>query len=511
MKLRYLFSFVALPIALVLSLGSEPRAQGLADAVRVMRDPLPIGARSTGMNRSLIAGIRDYTALDLNPAALAPISFREFGITLVHREQTSLSQYLGTATNATVGSTDLGSIGFAFKVPTDTGHFAFGISYDRVADYTSRYSFKAVNNNSSFLNTQSFVDDPGKLSTETLTDYQEFLDENNTAWWLRLTEDIDSTNTDLRTRFTSGLEESGTVTEEGGMNALRVGAGIDVAPGIAVGGTLNVLFGNYESRRVLDITDVNGTFSGEAGDAPNGFRSAQVIDTRTQSQAGLNLKFGLLVYTLDLVRFGLTVETPTWLSIEDSRVRTASSRFASGESFETKPSHETLIVNDYDIATPFKFGAGVSFHLPNTVVSASGQYYNASQVNFGGSEFLQDASGKNINDRVLTDLDPVLSWSVGAEHVIPQVGMAVRAGFGMEASPYKIDTDSEYDTRLLSAGLSVLLSKSTALDFSYRNTSFVTDHAVYNDFTLEGVPVSSIVDRDEIARHAFAVTFGYRF
>ncbi|HET6511696.1 MAG TPA: hypothetical protein VFH43_05860, partial [Candidatus Kapabacteria bacterium] len=260
-----------------------------------------------------------------------------------------------------------------------------------------------------------------------------------------------------------------------------------------------------------DITDVSGKFSGEAGEAPNGFRSAQVIDTRTQSQAGLNLKLGLLVYTLDLVRFGLTVETPTWFSIEDSRVRTASSKFTSGESYDTKPSHETLIVNDYDITTPFKFGAGVSFHLPNTVISASGQYYNANQASFGSSEFLEDANGNDINDRVLTDLDAVLSWSVGAEHVIPQVGMAVRAGYGMEASPYKFDTDPAYDIKSLSAGLSVLLSKSTALDVSYRGTTFVTDHAIYNDVTPEGVPVSAIVDHDDINRHAFAVTFGYRF
>lgn len=501
MKLRYAVLFAS-----VVLLGSSVQAQGLADAVRVMRDPLPVGARSTGMNRSLIAGIRDYTALDLNPAAIAPISFREFGITLMHREQSSLAQFLGTGSESSIGSTDLGSIGFAFKVPTDTGHFAFGISYDRIADFTNRYSFKAVNNSSSFLNTRGFIDDPGKLSTETLSDYQQFLDENNAAWWLRLTEDIDSNNTDLRTRLTSGLEESGTVTEEGGMNALRVGAGIDVAEGVAIGGAMNVLFGSYESRRVLNETDVTGKFSSEPGEAPNGFRSAEIIDTRTQSQAGLNLKLGLLIYSLDLVRFGLTVETPSWISVEDSRVRTASSKFASGESFSTRIDQEPLTVNDYDITTPFKFGAGVSFHLPNTVLAASAQYYDASQVSFGGSNFLG-----GVNDRAATEFENVLSWSVGAEHVIPQLGTALRAGYGIEASPYKIDVDAAYDTKSLTAGLSVLLSKSTALDFSYRNTSFTTDHSIYNDLTPEGTSVSAIVDLDEVTRHSFGVTFGYRF
>lgn len=487
MKLRYVILF-ALCFAM-----SDLHAQNVADAVRVMRDPLPVGACSIGMNRSLIAGIRDYTALDLNPAAIAPISFREFGITLQHREQSSVASFLGTTSEAGISSTDLGSIGFGFRVPTAVGHFAFGLAYDRIRDYSNRYKFKAVNNTSSFLNTEGFIDDMGPL-------------DENLAYHLRLTEDLDSNIDPLRTRLTLGLEESGTVTEEGGMNAFRVGAGVDISEGVSIGATMNVLVGNYELRRVMEITDVNGKFSGESGNAPNGFKSAEIIDTRTQSQAGLNLKLGLLVYSLELVRFGLTVETPTWLSVEDSRVRTGSSVFASGERFESEIQQEPLIVNDYSISTPFKFGAGMSFHLPNTVIAGSAQYYNASSASFGSSDFLEHS-----NDDVQEQLRSVLAWNVGAEHVIPQLGLAVRVGFGIEGSPYNIDTDAMYDTRSMSAGLSVLLSKNTALDAGYRRTAYTTDHAVYNDFTPEGTRVSAIVDRDDIAQDQFSLTFGYRF
>jgi hypothetical protein len=269
---------------------------------------------------------------------------------------------------------------------------------------------------------------------------------------------------------------------------------------------MNVLFGNYESRRVMDITDVNGKFSGESGVAPNGFQSAEIIDTRTQSQAGLNLKLGLLVYSLELVRFGLTVETPTWLSIEDNFIRTGSSRFSSGERFESEIAQEPLTVNDYSITTPFKFGAGLSFHLPNTVIAGTAHYYNASSASFSESDFLG-----GINDDVIKDLEPVLSWNVGAEHVIPQIGLALRAGFGIEGSPYKIDTDPMFDTKSFSGGISVLLSKNTALDAGYRRTSYTTDHSVYKDFTPEGERVSAIVDRDDISHDQFSLTFGYRF
>lgn len=502
MKLRY-----ALLLA-ILFIATQSQAQSLTDGVRLMRDPLPVGARNTGMNNSLIAGVRDYTSLALNPAAIAPIDFREFGLTLYHRAHQSDATFLNTTTNAKLNSTDLGSLGFAFNVPTERGHLAFGISYDRVLDYSNRYSFSAVNENSSFLNTRGFIDDPGKLSDEAIQDYKEYLSQYNLAWATYLTNDIDSLNTALTTRLTGGLQESGTVTEEGGLNALRIGGGIDVAEGLALGATLNVLFGNYDYRRVLHEVDVNGRFSNEAGAPPNGFKSATITDTRTQDQTGLNLKLGLLAYPFDYMRFGLTIETPTWYTVEDNFYRQGESFFANGESFRSGPDQEPVTVNDYDVVTPIKIGAGVAFFpIENAMLSASVQYYDASQLHFENS----DADLQDLNNRTPTDLRMVLSWSLGGEYTIPIWGVAVRAGYGIEPSPYSFDLTSDFDVKTFSAGVSVLLSKSIALEAAYRNARYTTDHVVYSDRTPQGDQVRAIVDTDLVMRNEVSVSFGYRF
>lgn len=501
MKLRYALLLTVLFVA------TQSRAQGLSDGVRLMRDPLPVGARNAGMNNSLIAGVNDYTALAINPAAIAPIDFREFGLTLYHRAHQSDASFLGSATNTKLGSTDLGSLGFAFKVPTEQGHLAFGISYDRVLDYSNRYGFSAVNESTSFLNTRGFIDDPGKLSTETFDEYKDYLNTYNLAYATYLTNDLDSLNTALTTRLTSGLQESGTVTEEGGLNALRIGGGVDVAEGLALGATLNVLFGNYDYRRVFHITDVNGRFSGEGGAPPSGFTSATITDTRTQDQTGLNLKLGLLAYPLDFMRFGLTIETPTWYTVEDNFYRQGASFFANGESFRSSADQEPVTVNDYDVVTPIKLGAGVMFTGYNATFTASAQYYSASDLHFENS----DADLQDLNNRTPIDLNSVFSWSVGAEYVIPLVGVAFRAGFGIEPSPYSFDIASDYDVQTFSVGASMLLSKSIAVEAAYRNARFTTDHVVYSDRTPDGEQARAIIDSDLVTRSEISLTFGYRF
>src|SRR6185312_2042792 len=232
-----------------LSVSKEVSAQGLLDGVRLGRALLPTGSRGTAMGGAMVSAVNDYTALDWNPAALAPLEFDEFGLGISERQHSSDAVFLGNTLSDQLSSTDFSSIGATFAAPVKRGHFAFGISFDRARDYTNTYSFSAINPASSYLGTQQFISDPG-IAGQTIGDYKGFLDQNNPAWSLYLTKDIDSLHSKLVNPFAGGLLQSGTVTEGGGMNALRVGGGIDIAPGVAVGATINFFFGDYTYTKV---------------------------------------------------------------------------------------------------------------------------------------------------------------------------------------------------------------------------------------------------------------------
>jgi hypothetical protein len=457
------------------------------------------------MSGAMTAAVNDYTALAWNPAALTLLEFQEFGLGFWNGAAKSNASFLGSAMEDEISNPALSSIGLGSPIETERGHLAFGLSVDRIADYTRSYRFKAVNPNSSFLNTQSFLQDPGNRGGN----YIQELDDYNLAWNLFLTYNIDSNSSALSTPFTGGLEQSGTVTEEGGLNAFRIGGGVDIAENVAIGLTANMYFGSYNYRRVYRETDVNGIFSTpDSLEPPLGFKSAEIIDSRNTAQAGFGLMVGLLAAPYEFLRFGLTIETPTWLSFEDEFRRSgkASFRFNREETSSGKANLEGSVVNSYDITTPMRFGAGVAIIEAGATVTGSVSYTDMSQVRFSNS----DVDISDLNDRAREALGQVLAIKLGAEYVFAPAGLMLRGGYSIEPSAYK-DDPSDYDTKSWSAGFGVLLSKSAILEFAYRNSSSITDHTIYNSFTPDGTDVNAVIDRDELTRHEVSVSFGYRF
>lgn len=477
-------------------------AQTLLDAVRVSREPLGTGSRGIAMSGAMTAAVNDYSALAWNPAALTTLEFREFALGIWVGSNNSNATFLGTTTPDDISNTVINAIGLAAPVETKRGHLAFGVSLDRVLDYTRSYRFAAVNPNSSFLNTRNFLQDPGNRAGN----YIDELDKSNLAWNLFLTYNIDSASPNLSTPFTGGLQQSGTVVEEGGLNALRIGAGVDIAENVSIGATANIYFGSYDSRRVYTETDVNNFFSRADSTPPLGFKYAEIIDSRSASQSGFGLKLGLLAQPYEFIRVGLTVETPTWLTVRDEFYRAGKSVFNFEEHTADDRDLAGITVNSYGVTTPMRLGAGVAFIQSGATVSASITYADMSQVRFTNA----DVDVSDLNDRARQLLGGTLAMKFGAEYVIAPIGVAIRGGYSIEPSAYK-DDPPEYDTKSWSAGAGVLLSKSAMLEFAYRNSTSVTDHSIYNDQTPEGQQVSANIDRDELKRQEVLVNFIYRF
>src|ERR1035437_860910 len=155
-RLRSILVFAALLLPCAV------RAQ-IAEGILMATQPLPSSSRGLAMSGNLISAADGIDALDYNPAALAPIALREFTIGLFNREHNSTANFFSNSSNASLDATSLSSLGIAAPFPTAQGHFAIGVSFDRVRDYTSSYSFSAVNPNSSYFNTKGFLTGFGSM------------------------------------------------------------------------------------------------------------------------------------------------------------------------------------------------------------------------------------------------------------------------------------------------------------------------------------------------------------
>lgn len=480
--------------------------QTLLDGIRIAEPQLGTGARSFGMGGAIVAASNDYSSLDWNPAALTLLQFSEFSISLLSGTHNSEARYFDVQSINDLSNTTISSIGVAMPLQTERGHFAFGVSYDRVQDYTATYSFKAVNPNSSFLNTQGFVNDPG-FHGGSFSEYIDELNANNLAWALYTTYDIDSTNTKLTTPFTGGLQQSGTVTEEGGLYAFRIGAGVDIAENVSLGATLNIYSGTYDYRRVYREEDIKNVFSRTDSLAPLGFQKAEIIDSRTQSQAGVGFKLGMFARANEYLDLGFTFETPTIYTLADEFSRSGSSTYNyESYSSQNQPSLEGIIINEYDIVTPLKLAAGVALHYEGATFSGGIDFQDMSQLRYKNYAF--DVS--DLNDRIREELGSVLSWRVGGEYIFAPAKLSVRAGYRVDPSGYKLDP-SEYDKKTISGGIGIVVGKSTLLELSYQNQRYTTAHSIYNDLTVEGQAANANIDRDSISITIVTFSLGFRF
>ena len=496
-SLAFLFVF-----ALALCMANGAHAQ-LLEGLQLGTQPLPSGSRGMAMGGNLISAADGVDALDYNPAAIAPIMSREITLSIFNRDHASTANFLNTSSNATLSQMSLSSLGIAAPYATTQGHFAIGISYDRVRDYTSTYSFSAVNPNSSYFNTQGFIQDPHSYGVGN----RNYLGNTNLAYALGLTYDVpDSGAYTLTTPFTGGMLQSGTVTTQGGLSAVRIGAGIDLAEGISAGATVNILFGTYDFTDNYQEKNVNGIVTDTGTAAPAGFQVANITTTLHQDQSGGSVKFGLLV-NKQIVKFGLTLETPQVIHINENSIQTGNSQFANvGPYNSNQMSQLPVYVQTYDVVTPIRLGAGASVHLLGLVGSASVSYADMSQLQFSNSSV--DMSAMNTEAR--DSLRGVLSYQLGAEYTFPLLGLSLRAGYSFEPSPYKNDP-ANYGVSAISGGLGFDLSKSVSLEAALRHAMYHTNHAIYNDLTPQGTPVSANIYDDSITRDDISVTFSYRY
>jgi hypothetical protein len=502
--MRYCSLILALSF---ISVTATLKAQSLFDAVRIARPAIGTGTRSAAMGGSMIAASNDYSAIDWNPAALTLLEFNEFGASIWNVSHNSDAQFFNTTTFSDLNRTALYSIGLGTPIPMQRGHLAFGISYDRVQDYTTTYSFSAINPSSSFLNTQGFVQEPGFNGN--YSDYKNALG-YNLAWNLYLTHDIigkDTLNPKLTTPFNGNLLQSGIITEEGGMHGLRMGGGVDIAENVALGATVSFLWGTYDYRRVYSETDVKGVFNPNDTVPPAGFQHADIYDSRYTSQFGVGFKAGLLASPIQSLKIGLTFEVPTLFDIDDQFSRSGVSYFSSAVyNSHNYPQTEAIITNHYEIVTPMKFGGGLSFNQSGLTLAASAEYSDMSQLRY--QHYAVDLG--DLNDQARALLGSVFSWRVGGEYIIAPAKLSLRAGYRVDPSPYKSD-GPEYDTKTISGGLGIVIGASSILEFSYQYQTYRTDHTIYNDITVQGKQATAIINQDDVARHLVSVSFAFRF
>ncbi len=469
-------------------------AQIPKDALRLGTPGIGVGARAIGMGGAYTGVASDFSALYWNPAGLAQALHGEFSVGLNYSNIGNTSTYFGTDERYSVNATNLNSLGLVYPLPVRQGSAVIAFGFDRQSSFQDGLSFNGFNPNSSVIQTYARHGDFEPVDITGNLAYQLYLaDTTKGGRW--------------NSPITGRLTQLGKILESGGLNNWSVGGAIDVGKNLSLGITLTYLSGAYRYDHTYSEKDLNGYYRNIPLATYQTFYSLTLNDYVADDIAGWNAKFGLMYRIPDLFRLGLTVKTPTAFNIHETfgtpESSPASALLGSGGAIATTTFDPGEGSNQYDINTPWVFGAGASLILRDLVLSADVEYTDWTQLEFAraSTDILSN------NEQIKQMFVGTTTLRGGAEYDIHQIGVRLRGGYMYIPSPIRGDPTS-FDQKYVTAGLGILLGGSTMVDLAYAHGMWNTSVDGYTD--PNGVIVPPQVS-EKLLTNNFFLTLTHRF
>jgi hypothetical protein len=467
-------------------------AQNTSDALRLSLPGFSLNARSLGMGNAFTGVANDFSATYWNPAGIGMIENSEMTFSLSHTTTKDNSTYLENSTFYDNTSTNLDNVGFIFPFPTTQGSFVMALGYSKVNNYNAGLQYAGFNTQSSIINDWAPAEERFSYFPTSSYAYQ---------LWLANVESTMSGN-DWEYFYNSpirkNLSQKGTLLENGGMNLWSVSASFEAAPELFLGATLNIIRGTYNYSNEYTEQDTKNYYSLSATPGYD-FDYLRIEETIKEDIGGYNMILGMFYNFMEDGSFGISLHTPSYLSLRDDfrilRESSINSKFYTYDDPEniTDPANFT----EFEIATPFVFSFGASYRIQNFLLSASSEFTDWTQMEF--TNITPDL--EYLNRKIKETYRSALSYHLGMEYYIPYSTMIVRGGYMYLPSAYKKDPTS-FDKKYITLGASFTLEESIVIDIAYANGN-------WNSFT--DAPNVGYTIQEKITTHNIFATIAYRY
>lgn len=344
-----------------------------------------VGARAAGMGFAHMAVAEDGSALLYNPAGLAQIKRIEMSGGLLHEAQdrtvgfnTASGGFPGTGIQeetTDTGSTQFGHLSLAYPFPTYRGSLVMGLAFQRVASLKSDY----------------FRDGILRAPQGDVT----------------------------------GLYETESFTETGGVNLWTAGVAGDVSPNLSLGASVSFIQGSTHQDFQVGRYFGETTAGEPVVEATDEFLYGEV---READLTGVTGSVGALARMSEYARLGVIIDFPQRYEYEG----TLSWRLEDQEKID----RETYDFTD-TITLPFSFGAGVALTPPGFLIAADARLTDWAQIDFEGP-----VRSKDREDAYRSTVD----LNIGAEYQLPFHPTRIRAGWARQPLPYKLVPSTLYFT-----------------------------------------------------------------
>ena len=474
-------------------------AQDITDAVRYSTDGIYGTARYKAMSGAFGALGGDMSAVSQNPAGSAIFNKSHTSFSLSNFGIDNTTEYFGNTNRSSNSNFELNQAGAAFVFNnTDENSpwrkFVLALSYEQIQNYDNDFFATGTNTtsiDSYFLaNAQGLrLDEISAFPGESITDaYGEigasFGFTNQQAFLgfesYILEPDVDD---DANTLYTSNIAP-GTFNQEyfyastGYNGKFTLNAAIEYQDNLYLGINLNSHFINYERSTYLFEENSNiGSLVSEVGFENN----LSTVGT------GFSFQLGGIAKLSDVIRVGLTYDSPTWFTIsEETTQYLATLRDDNGLNVtETLDPQIINVFPDYKLQTPAKITGSIALVIDKQAIIS----FDYSRKDYGNTKFKpeSDQHFSAQNNLISNSLKAANTYKIGGEYRHNKTSF--RAGYKLEESPYN-NTNFYGDLKGFSIGLGYNFG-STKVDFAYENSKRIIDSQLYNVGLTDAVRIDS--------------------
>jgi hypothetical protein len=524
------------------------------DAIRFSTQLPGATARLRGLGGASYALGGDIGNAALNPAGLGFIRKSQFSfspnIGVNNAEATHYETGVNTGSAFAISERDnqfnlsLGQIGLVISGAEERSSNAFfggsfSLSFNRLADFNSRYSYRGQND-STDLTTFFFDRAQEVLSLGYFRDEVDFgIFDLATLGYINYVINPVSPRDDNFSYFAlyekTAMIQEGVVDTRGGLNQWDVAWGGNFNDRIYVGASLGIQSLRHNRTE---------TFTEQPVDRNADLQQMQLVQEISTRGTGVNFTAGLIARVSDYVRVGLTATTPTAMRLTDEYTATLTTVYNNilfdnfdvyYESFLEEGRNDPNVANPFQYAidnataeseqvvlgeqvastdlfedrfsltTPYRVGAGISvFAGKNGFVTADVEAVGYSMLNLKNSDVDQDFQEDN---RAFSNLlGTAANLRLGAEYRL-QENYRLRGGYTINGSPFR-DADFFADAQKIWSAGAGYLDSNFYFDIAISGQS---SNLTYQPYTMSGdfgvAPVVAVEQR----RVSGLLTFGLFF
>jgi hypothetical protein len=453
----------------VLLISSASRAQVPEDALRYSFYPQQGTARSMAIGGAMTSLGGDITALYTNPAGLGFFKTGEYMISPGFALNNNKATYRESLTKGKRNAFNFGPTGFVLGSPSNwkkNSSRAVSIGITQTADFTNTISYSALNNFSSYTEQWAEQVAKSRLTIDQVLNSPQYAFGAAPALYTYLV-DTFRINGALQVKGAPEfiLDAGQAIRQEmlqktgGGIYEAAIGYAHNSNDKWYWGVSASVPFVYYNSNTTFKESDTSARSN-------NGFKQFAYTDNFRTTGIGLNGRLGVIYRPKDYIRLGLSIHTPTYMSLTDKR---SSNLVADIEPAQSTNSASSAIFTNgqpgesrYIQMSPWKAAISASYvfrEIENVKRQRAFITADIEYVNHRGSRFSSDneaptaeekAYYRELNNLIKGEYKGAFNFKVGGELKF-NIIMA-RLGFAYYGNPYK-DAALKANRTLLSGGL----------------------------------------------------------